>query len=410
MPVDEHPRDHLHREGGGRAEGARARALPRARRAATERASRRGRLDLDDPRLLRAAAARARARGRHRPRVPRARRARGASGSRSTRSTARSRTFLGATTTPSGSSWSPPTRPTGSATWSRTAYARLRSRGSAAGAARLESCRRRRRRARARSALAARGRPRRARRGRRQDGRPRAIEKLERCRDAARRAAGRRAGRSAPSSRSSPFSTGNAKALCKATRCEEYRDALAAYAALLRARTAGTATTCCCATLLGAYGRALRGAQARPLGARLRGPRAARARPARATTALRERYAERFAHVMVDEFQDTNPLQNELLEPARRATTCSASATSASRSTASATPTWRCSARTATRRPSAGRAAADGQLPQPRASCSTRIELAFEPRLGRELRAAARGARTRAARRPRVRALRRAAR
>ncbi len=28
---------------------------------------------------------------------------------------------------------------------------------------------------------------------------------------------------------------------------------------------------------------------------------------------IRERYAERFSHVMVDEFQDTNPLQNELL-------------------------------------------------------------------------------------------------
>ena len=29
---------------------------------------------------------------------------------------------------------------------------------------------------------------------------------------------------------------------------------------------------------------------------------------------LREQYAERFEHVLVDEFQDTNPLQNELLE------------------------------------------------------------------------------------------------
>lgn len=30
--------------------------------------------------------------------------------------------------------------------------------------------------------------------------------------------------------------------------------------------------------------------------------------------AIRNRYAERFAHLLVDEFQDTNPLQNELLE------------------------------------------------------------------------------------------------
>jgi ATP-dependent helicase/nuclease subunit A len=34
----------------------------------------------------------------------------------------------------------------------------------------------------------------------------------------------------------------------------------------------------------------------------------------RADEGLRARYRERFAHVLVDEFQDTNPLQNELLE------------------------------------------------------------------------------------------------
>jgi ATP-dependent helicase/nuclease subunit A len=50
---------------------------------------------------------------------------------------------------------------------------------------------------------------------------------------------------------------------------------------------------------------------------------------------LREQYAGRFAHLMVDEFQDTNPLQNE--------TTSSGSATSTSRSTASATRTSRSS-------------------------------------------------------------------
>jgi ATP-dependent helicase/nuclease subunit A len=33
---------------------------------------------------------------------------------------------------------------------------------------------------------------------------------------------------------------------------------------------------------------------------------------------LRQAYAERFAHVLVDEFQDTNPLQNELLEQLER--------------------------------------------------------------------------------------------
>ena len=33
---------------------------------------------------------------------------------------------------------------------------------------------------------------------------------------------------------------------------------------------------------------------------------------------LREQYAERFSHVLVDEFQDTNPLQNELIEQLER--------------------------------------------------------------------------------------------
>ena len=47
-------------------------------------------------------------------------------------------------------------------------------------------------------------------------------------------------------------------------------------------------------------------------GARLRGPRAGR-RDLLRDEGLRARYRERFSHVLVDEFQDTNPLQNELL-------------------------------------------------------------------------------------------------
>ena len=73
---------------------ARAAALPRAR-PPRGRARRRERLGLDDPRLLRAHAPRPRAERRHRPRLPGARRARGASASPPTRSTARSRTFMG---------------------------------------------------------------------------------------------------------------------------------------------------------------------------------------------------------------------------------------------------------------------------------------------------------------------------
>ena len=71
------PHDHVHREGGGRA--ARpdpARGLRAARRRRC-RAGDRGRVHLDDPRLLRPRAARARAGGGARPAVRRARRARG---------------------------------------------------------------------------------------------------------------------------------------------------------------------------------------------------------------------------------------------------------------------------------------------------------------------------------------------
>src|SRR5207237_32759 len=71
----------VHREGGGRAQAAHSRALPRAGRARA-RARGRRRLDWHDPRLLLAAPAGAPTGGRDRPGVPRARpagyRARGA--------------------------------------------------------------------------------------------------------------------------------------------------------------------------------------------------------------------------------------------------------------------------------------------------------------------------------------------
>ena len=65
--------------------------------------------------------------------------------------------------------------------------------------------------------------------------------------------------------------------------------------------------------------------------------------------ALRARWAERFALIMVDEFQDTNRLQLDLLEALGARATCSPSATSRSRSTASAMPTSASSARGARR-------------------------------------------------------------
>ncbi|HEX3278477.1 MAG TPA: UvrD-helicase domain-containing protein [Thermoleophilaceae bacterium] len=105
---------------------------------------------------------------------------------------------------------------------------------------------------------------------------------------------------------------GNAKALCTDT-CVEYGDALGAYASLCGAhreyRDHGLLRA-----LLELYGE--------------RYERGKRARSAldfedlelltrdllRDHEGLRHQYAERFEHVLVDEFQDTNPLQNELLE------------------------------------------------------------------------------------------------
>ena len=71
----------------------------------------------------------------------------------------------------------------------------------------------------------------------------------------------------------------------------------------------------------------------------------------RESTAVRESYAGRFRHILVDEFQDTNALQLELVEllRCRREPASSSSATSSSRSTASATPTSRSFAASARR-------------------------------------------------------------
>ena len=74
--VDADPRDHVHREGGGRAEGARAAALPRARASASRRATPRARGSRRSTASARACCARTRSAAGHRPRVPRARRAR----------------------------------------------------------------------------------------------------------------------------------------------------------------------------------------------------------------------------------------------------------------------------------------------------------------------------------------------
>ena len=70
--------------------------------------------------------------------------------------------------------------------------------------------------------------------------------------------------------------------------------------------------------LLERFGERYAEAKARRAGARLRGPRAGGARPAAADPEDRRRWSERFALIMVDEFQDTNRLQLDVLEALER--------------------------------------------------------------------------------------------
>ena len=83
------PRDHVHREGGGRAARRGVRRELLALGAARAARGHRGGVDLDDPRVLRARPARARRRGRARPALRRPRRGRAARAAREPRSTRR---------------------------------------------------------------------------------------------------------------------------------------------------------------------------------------------------------------------------------------------------------------------------------------------------------------------------------
>ena len=121
---------------------------------------------------------------------------------------------------------------------------------------------------------------------------------------------------------------------------------------------------------------------------------------------LREAYAERFEHVLVDEFQDTNPLQNELLEllarqpvPRRRREPVDLPLPQRGRRRLP-----RALGRRGRGRP---RREHHRQLPQPAARCSTR-STSPSAHLGPAFRAAAGRRGARAA--PRVDPLRRAAR
>ena len=143
---------------------------------------------------------------------------------------------------------------------------------------------------------------------------------------------------------------GNAKALGQA--CGDYEDARAAF--LNRCLRRDLPARCTRSSRAAApVCRPLRGRQRAGWGSTSRTSSSAPATSC-ATTPACATATPSASHVMVDEFQDTNPLQNELLElleragkeraagtPSRRAPdhSCSGSATRTSRSTASATPT-----------------------------------------------------------------------
>ena len=388
------PRDHVHREGGGRDADARARALRRAR--PPRRGARgRGRLDLDHPRLLRARAARPRAQRRHRPRLPRARTSSRPSGSPPTPSTARSRRSWAAD--PERLEMVAAYTADGLSDMVRTAYSRLRSQGqrrprldelpaptppAQAGAPE---------RAAARAALRELGAA--------GDGVSvgRAIAKVERCAALLERVP---AGALAEPGELEDLSFGgNAKALCTEP-CVEYREALAAYAALCsehtrvpRPRPAARAAR--------ALRRALRGRQARALGARLRGPRAARARPARRARRACASSTRSASRTCWWTSSRTRTRSRTSCSSCSSATTCSGSATRTSRSTASATPTSRCSAATGRAAAAAAGPRASRSTSAAAARCSRRSTAASPGIWPERLRAAARG-RRRARAPPRV--------
>ncbi len=105
---------------------------------------------------------------------------------------------------------------------------------------------------------------------------------------------------------------GRSKALCSAL-CDQYRDAVAAYSALCTARREYLDHTML-RVLLDLYGERYEEGKRRRSGLDFEDLELIARDLLAANAGLREQYAERFVHVLVDEFQDTNPLQNELLE------------------------------------------------------------------------------------------------
>jgi len=104
---------------------------------------------------------------------------------------------------------------------------------------------------------------------------------------------------------------GNAKALASET-CQEYREALGAYSALRVAEREHRDHTML-RVLLELYGERYTAAKRGRSGLDFEDLELVARDLLAADEGLREAYSSRFEHVLVDEFQDTNRLQNELL-------------------------------------------------------------------------------------------------
>ncbi|HEX8976189.1 MAG TPA: UvrD-helicase domain-containing protein [Solirubrobacteraceae bacterium] len=137
-----------------------------------------------------------------------------------------------------------------------------------------------------------------------------ALERLERCSELA------TAGEVWPGELDAIKLRGNGNAL-SSDAATAYREALAAHRAACAARAAGPIRDMMDA-LLGAFGRHYAAGKRRLSGVDFEDLELLTLELLRGQPELRERYAERFAQIMVDEQQDTNRVQLELIETIAR--------------------------------------------------------------------------------------------
>jgi ATP-dependent helicase/nuclease subunit A len=143
----------------------------------------------------------------------------------------------------------------------------------------------------------------------------RALERLERCAEAlAQLPDGELAEATVLAKLELPG--GAARALAT-DACAEYREALAAYAALCVAHEEARNRDLL-RDLLDLYGGRYEDLKRRRSGLDFEDLELVARDLLRAEPGIRDAYAGRFAHVVVDEFQDTNPLQNEILSELER--------------------------------------------------------------------------------------------